>query len=44
MATEENPAYGLSSPHRRPAEDKEIPHYPQPPSGAPEEEVYEGVY
>ena len=47
MATEENPAYGLSGPHRRPAEDKgdyEIPHYTQPPSGASEEGVYEGVY
>ena len=41
MATEENPAY-LSGPHRRPAEgegDYEIPHYPKPPSEAPEEEV-----
>ena len=46
MATEENPAYGLSGPHRRPAEDKrdyEISS-PQPPSEAPEEGVYEGVY
>ena len=48
MATEGNPAYGLSSPHRRPDEDKEddyeIPHYTQPPSEVSEEGVYEGVY
>ena len=47
MATEENPAYGLTGHHRGLSEDKgdhEIPHYPHPPSGAPEEGVYEGVY
>ena len=39
VATEENPAYGLSGLHRRPAEDEgdyAIPHYTQAPSGAPQ--------
>ena len=42
MVTEENPVYGLSGPHRRPAGDEgdyEIPRYPKPPSEAPEEKV-----
>ena len=48
MATEENPAYGMSAPRgRAPPETKgdyEIPQFTQPPSTAPEEGVYEGVY
>ena len=47
MATEENPAYGMSAPRgRAPPETKgdyEIPQFTQPPSTAPEEGVYEGV-
>ena len=44
MATEENPAYGMSAPRgRAPPETNEIPQFTQPPSTAPEEGVYEGV-
>ena len=47
MATEENPAYGMSAPRgRAPPETKgdyEIPQFTQPPSTAPEEGIYEGV-
>ena len=45
MATDVNPAYGMSAPrHRAPPETKGDYEYTQPPSVAPEEGVYEGVY
>ena len=43
VSTEDNPAYGLSSPHGRHGENKEYEHIQSSPA-APQETVYEGVF
>ena len=43
MTTEDNPAYGLSGPHKRHGETKDEYEYIQSSPAAPQEAVYEGV-
>ena len=44
VTTKDNPAYGLSGPHKRLGETKDEYDYIQPSPASPQEAVYEGVF